>query len=533
MTLKHFLAGGVSALAFAALLAPLQATAHTHAIPPLGKPPHVGPVLPPYRVKDPTTSGTWTDLVNPFPGKNAAGGPDTSLLMTDGTVIMHLFCSAHWYRLTPDKTGNYVNGTWKQIADLPAGYFPAFFATSVLPDADSSVMMNGGEYNDAEGNCGGGAWTTKGAVYNSVKNTWTAVNPPSGWANIGDAQSVVLPNGQYMLADCCSSQEAIATGLPPKLTWASTGTGKADENDEEGWTNLPGGNLLTVDANKGLGQKFSLSEIYNTATGAWSFGGDTASDLVDTNSHELGPAVLRPDGTVLYIGATGNNNIYTVSTGTWSAGPSFPVLGGQQYDEADGPAVLLPDGNVLLDASPGVFNAPSHFFEVDTNNNITQVNDTTSAPTVSSFEGRFLELPTGQVLWSNDGQAGTPEVAIYTPVGSPQPSWAPVITASPKKVKAGKKNYAISGNQFNGWSQGASYGDDAQEASNYPIVRIINNATSDVCYARSHDFSTMGVQNTAPMNAKFDVPKTCETGASTLQVVVNGIASTAVAVKVK
>jgi len=32
------------------------------------------------------------------------------------------------------------------------------------------------------------------------------------------------------------------------LTWTNTGTGKADANDEEGWTLLWDGNVLTVDA---------------------------------------------------------------------------------------------------------------------------------------------------------------------------------------------------------------------------------------------------------------------------------------------
>jgi len=40
----------------------------------------------------------------------------------------------------------------------------------------------------------------------------------------------------------------------------------------------------------------------------------------------------------------------------------------------------------------------------------------------------------------------------------------------------------------------------------------------------------MGVWTTGTTNAEFDIPKRCETGASTLQVIVNGIASAGVSV---
>jgi hypothetical protein len=43
----------------------------------------------------------------------------------------------------------------------------------------------------------------------------------------------------------------------------------------------------------------------------------------------------------------------------------------------------------------------------------------------------------------------------------------------------------------------------------------------------------MGVWTMGTTSAAFDIPKHCETGASTLQVVVNGLASAAAAVTVK
>ena len=59
---------------------------------------------------------------------------------------------------------------------------------------------------------------------------------------------------------------------------------------------------------------------------------------------------------------------------------------------------------------------------------------------------------------------------------------------------------------------------------------IKNTGTGDICFARSHNFSTMGVVTVGKTKAKFDIPSSCESGASTLTVAVNGISSKGVAV---
>jgi hypothetical protein len=74
-------------------------------------------------------------------------------------------------------------------------------------------------------------------------------------------------------------------------------------------------------------------------------------------------------------------------------------------------------------------------------------------------------------------------------------------------------------------SQGAAYGDDAQSATNYPIVRITNNATGHVFYSRTHDHSSMAVAFNGLVSTHFDVPANQETGPSKLEVVANGIPS--------
>jgi len=438
------------------------------------------------------------------------------LLLTDGTVMVHHEDPndgyTQWYKLTPDINGSYVNGTWSQLASLSSSYGPLFFASAVL--ADGRVIVEGGEQNFSEY-----VWTNQGAIYDPVANQWTTMTPPSGWNSIGDASSAVLFNKTFMLANCCSRQQALLN--PTTLAWSSTGAGKFDSNNEEGWTLLPGGNVLTVDAYTDVDDPSGTnSEIYNSSTGTWSSAGSTIVQLWDSHgSYEVGPAMLRPDGTVFATGANGagagHTSIYNLTTQTWTAGPDFP----DGLDIADGPAALLPDGNVLVSASPGIFQNNTFFFEWD-GHNLNSVPRTPNSPNNSSWYGRMLVLPTGQVLYTD----GSADVEIYTPAGNPYPGLAPSVLLTSAVISRGS-SFLLAGFKFNGASQANSYGDDAQEATNYPIVRITNVATGHVFYCRTHDHSTMSVGYNGPTYTHLDIPSNMETGQSYLEVVVNGIAS--------
>ncbi|HEY6339838.1 MAG TPA: kelch repeat-containing protein [Candidatus Sulfotelmatobacter sp.] len=473
----------------------------------------------------------WVPLVNQPNPNLGLGNP---LLLTDGTVIMHEACGSTWWRLTPDQFGDYVNGTWKRIASLPAGYAPLYFGSAVLPDG--RVIMEGGEYNSSKpGRCRA-VWTNKGAIYDPKTNTWTAMTPPPGWSTIGDAQSVVLANGTYMQANCCTKQSALLDATT--LTWTLTGRDKFDVNDEEGWTLLPDGTVLTVDAYVFKYEANGMNyEIYNPATKNWKSGpaSGTMVQLWDSYpdaqlaSDEVGPMVLRPDGTVFATGANGapgNGNghtaIYDTKSQTWTVGPNFP----DDLDVADGPAALLPDGKVLVQTSPGIFGIGSKFFVWDgsTLTNVTAGN--TDAPNIPSYIGNMLVLPTGQILWTDFG-----DVWVYQHGGNPNPEWKPQISFVPSDITRGK-TYVIAGSNFNGFSQGAAYGDDAQAATNYPLVRFTNRETGNVYYARTHDHSTMAIAYTGIASTNFDVPAKAETGLSDLVVVANGIASSPVTVNV-
>jgi hypothetical protein len=79
----------------------------------------------------------------------------------------------------------------------------------------------------------------------------------------------------------------------------------------------------------------------------------------------------------------------------------------------------------------------------------------------------------------------------------------------------------------------SAYGDDVQAATNFPLVRITNNATGHVFYSRTHDHSSMAVAFGGIVSTQFDVPTGQESGASSLVVVVNGIPSAPVDVTVE
>jgi hypothetical protein len=470
------------------------------------------------------------------------------LLLTDGTVIVHRTDSSDWYRLTPSNTGSYVNGTWTKIASMQSGYAPKFFASAVLPDG--RVIVEGGEYN-----CGPQAFTKQGSIYDptaGASGAWTPVTPPAGWSTIGDGQSTVLANGTFMLASCCDSPPRAALFNAGNLTWSSTGTNKADGYDEESWTLLPDGSVLTVDAYTtavGNTECGLNTERYTPSSGSWTTAGDVPHQLADCNnanaegggspSFEMGPQVLMYNGKVVAFGGTTANvahtALYDIATKTWGPGPDLPstctLVGNDGVAKpnmpctlADAPATLLPNGNVLFVASVGKFNKQASFFEYDpVSNQIKNAPATSDADQITSFYVNFLALPTGQVLAV---ETYTSTIQIYTPAGTYQAAWQPIVTEAPTCVVPGSK-YIVSGKQLNGLSQTANYGDDQQAATNYPLVRIVNNNTGHVSYARTFGHSTMTVAPGAPGSTNFQVAAGTEAGASKFYVVANGIPSAA------
>jgi hypothetical protein len=453
------------------------------------------------------------------------------LLLTDGGVICQ--SGPDWYKLTPDLTGSYLNGTWSQIASFPAGYEPHVYSPAVL--ADGRVVVVGGEYNSS----GQIVLSNKGAVYDPVTNTWTSLAPPAGWDYIGDAPATVLPNGQFLIGSKLDARMAVLD--PATLIWSAVNsTGKGDSfNSEENWILLPDGSVLAIDV-----KNAPNTERFLPTTSTWVTAGSTpvdthsppgegpitlAAGVVYTPPGDMGPAMLLPDGRVFAEGGNGHNAIYTPppanssAPGTWVQAPDFP--GGLYVD--DGPAAVLPNGHVLAATSPPDDRLGLSFYEFDGANLIPVPANPNASGDASNFTSLLL-LPTGEVLLVDSSSS----VQLYTAAGTYNPSWAPTISSVPATLVNGS-TYPISGTQFNGLSQGSAFGDENQNSTNYPLVRITNNASGHVAYARTHGHSSMGVATgSTPASTNFDVPANTELGASTLAVVANGIPSTPVSVSI-
>ena len=289
-------------------------------------------------------------------------------------------------------------------------------------------------------------------------------------------------------------------------------------NDEAGLTLLPNGNLYRTDC-----WSDSTAEIFNSNLLQWQSVSKMPYTVVDSADKEMGPCILQYNGNLIQFGGNGSNIQYNPSKNTWINTPSFPKTSSGQVDVADGAAVLLPNGNVMVAAGIGYFASSLQMYLWDGTN----LNPTLGPPDAGSVPGgyaNFLLLPNGQVLYTDLSS----NVYVYTPGGSPNPAWAPKITSVAQQIHVGEA-YTISGTQFNGLSQGTSYGDDEQSFTNYPIIKITMAQTGHVFYAKEYNPSTMAIcTGSQIVSTHFKVPVTAELGAATIQVVTNGIASTPV-----
>jgi hypothetical protein len=465
-------------------------------------------------------TGTWTKVVNPVPNGDQAG---TMFLLSDGTVMAQGGgVSNNWYKLTPDSTGSYVNGTWSNLAN--SNDERLYYSSQILKDG--RLFVAGGEYDGAQGNLND---INTGEIYNPAQDTWTPI-ADFPQAILGDAVSETLPDGRILVGQLNYSY----IYNPATNTWTPGPSPlNNDSYNEEGWVKLADGSTLDYQiqgTNPQSGARLVLGAT--DAQDQWVPAGQVPVQL-DSGAigGELGPSFLLPNGKVFWVGASANTAIYTPPTpgnpqGSWVAGPTQTDSGGGPIGAFDAPGAVETNGKVIWSASPvdAKFPGPTTILEYDpTTNTISHI----SAPAGSDLSGpaftdRMLELPSGQILFSDGSQSS---LFVYNPDSAPNPAWAPTISTI---TSNGGNSYTLTGTQINGLNEGAAYGDDVQNSTNYPIVRLTD-PSGNVIFAKTSNWSSEWVATgTTPETVNFTLPPGANANSYTLDVIANGISSASV-----
>ncbi len=359
-------------------------------------------------------------------------------------------------------------------------------------------------------------------------------------SSYGDESSEVLPNGTVLTPDQLTTSTYIYN--PATNQWTDGPKRlNGDSGKEENWVKMPNGEIMSVPAVAGLLTPQVFVPGATQAKDAWVATANLPAILANPpkpyDVAEMGPGFLLPDGRVWQIGGNNLTALYTLPSktspkGSWAAGPSIPQpLAGKTLTGADVPGAMLPNGEVLFTASP-LLAAPTYFYLFNpTANNGRGAITAISPPGANTSPGEslsipgwytyFLDLPNGQILYD---QRYTGQLWLYTPAGTPSNAWRPAVL-SVKSLSAG--TYLLTGTQLNGISEGASYGDDAEMSTNYPIVTLTaKNGT--VYYARTYDWSDTSVQTgQARVTTRLSLPSKLPVGTYALRMSANGITSEA------
>jgi len=257
------------------------------------------------------------------------------------------------------------------------------------------------------------------------------------------------------------------------------------------------------------------------------FGADDAPGAMLPNGHvifaaDAGPSRFQSNGDL----TTGSNIIMNIAStailqvGWGVSGTGIPT--GSTITSVDSPSQVHISQNATATRTStitwgGTFSRPTQLFDFNpTTNAISPISPAipdTNLNTMGAYPTRMLTLPTGQVLFSDSSS----QLWVYTADGLPNPALRPVITGL---AYNGGGKFTMTGRQLNGQSAGASYGDDDQMDTNYPIIRMVS-PTGKVYYARTSNWSLFGVDGiTTPETVDFTLNPGIPPG--TYSVIVSG-----------
>jgi len=230
---------------------------------------------------------------------------------------------------------------------------------------------------------------------------------------------MVLADGRFFVGSIVDSQTALYD--PKTDTWTAAASVLNSSSTEETWILLPDNTVVAAECFNN-----PYSELYDPVLDVWVDLGVIPVQLVD-GGYEIGPGMMLYTGEAFQMGATPHSARYTPSStpggvGTWIGGGRPPIINGVRPGASDSTASILPSGNVLVALANG-WTPPVEFCEYNGKKFIRAPDPSNNGNT--TYDGRMLPLPTGEVLYANQ------TIELYTPDGSPDPLWRPTITSSP------------------------------------------------------------------------------------------------------
>jgi len=370
-------------------------------------------------------------------GQSAAGTAERSSIPEPGQAFIQQRIGSRYVRRPQSRKAPHIAVTLLAVSAMLVAAVAIGFGISAIIGNDTGqwqftgrltaghagthlVQLHDGRVLAISGDKGNGVFTSTAEVYNPDTGQWT----PAGTlhdARMAFGQPSVLPNGDVLVAgghDPNVIDYATAELYDPATNqWTLTGSLHiARRYDVQ--VELKNGDVLVATGSSGpptCSRFLSSAELYNPATGRWTYTGSTQIPRESAMGIRLadGRVLLAGGYTCLGAGDTDpvTTEIYDPATGRWSQAGDLP------HGWLGGTMVLLPDDRVLLvdgwQHSTGRPFAEAVIFDPATGR-WTEA----AAPKLPRAGPAVTVLPDGEVLVSQGGQL---QSEIYDPVTN---SWS-------------------------------------------------------------------------------------------------------------
>jgi hypothetical protein len=248
-------------------------------------------------------------------------------------------------------------------------------------------------------------------VYDPASATWSDTGPMK--AQQWNGTATLLPDGTVLATGGHGKDAELYN--PATNRWTATGSLKVDQGTPTA-TLLPDGKVLIAGGSTpgASGRSLDVAELYNPATGTWSFTNDRLSV-----ARAGAAATLLPDGTVLLAGGCTGTCGRALSSSEIYVPPNWGPASPMTQSRVAPTATLLGDGSVLLAGGDLHYGGPpTSTAELYTPILMSMRPDRGPAGTRVTVSGsNFYAGETVRVLWDNKtvvGQATTSASGAFT-----------------------------------------------------------------------------------------------------------------------